>query len=955
MLRAMNSRQIAVRVLALFFAAILLASCGEVSRPLTQAVEFRVRQIYDAGAWLKRVPVELAVSLYARVKLEGFVEELELPDELRERLITRIRADDFVDELVPFLLFIREMYAAPSGKSAETFDDHLRAKFRPADRIPGIEHSMFQWAQAEPTEKGPALPGMDPELVQQLLGFYDVLYLRNRNADSSLQEGLVCESRTEPARLEAATREAAPSVRGLLEAFGDQLGSQADLAAALGDILEDPGRLDAATAALIRFIDQTVCRNYRFFAARAFRARQLEGWMERELDQPDGGALWTYLDHAQTRRRYGAVIVVDGLQGRLMEALARGKAEDPFVVAIAAEQERAGGSPPRASSLASSPVQDTDFLAALAEKGFAHDAYLPFFRERLGDPTSHWVPVGISTTPTISVRNIPIALTGAAVAGPGSTGLPNFHFVDRRFERDGERRGRAYYFYGSDAVELVPLTQQSGMQTLPSRLPQLGSMSCTAQYDEAAHFGIDALLNLGLGERLRDFGERLCAAELERRSETERKLQTLRRRLLEMKEVFGGRSEWLRLLAKFSERQEEALAKSLIAEIAQLEQRTLPELLVAYNPWPDHFAHFEGPFADEILAPSGELNRLDYWLGRWQKAYADAGVLDRAVFGLAGDHGLAPVFHLVNPEAEIFEALEQEGSHFRVVKISSDEGEGPKLTNPFDPPSMKGIDVVVASTAGGNYMLDLFVDQDQQFGRQPLAGELRALRPLAAPEGAPIDLLHEIADRLSDSLDYLVVRETETTLEGGETRLMGHRQGQRVEGFVRRTGDRLHYRYEGADLLDTDKLSPYEDFDDAARQKHAELRARCLSSDLDQPESWCSTSEWRALTSFTTRPDSVVQLGHLYDSPLAGTINLFPREGVGYNSVVPGRHAGESFHEKNAFVALWGKPLQPRDQSQARRSAVNGSIPIAIHHYLSEGEAAEGFGYVPLPKEWLGR
>ena len=41
---------------------------------------------------------------------------------------------------------------------------------------------------------------------------------------------------------------------------------------------------------------------------------------------------------------------------------------------------------------------------------------------------------------------------------------------------------------------------------------------------------------------------------------------------------------------------------SWIREIARLEQRTLPELFVAYNPWPDHFAHFEGPFADEIIS-----------------------------------------------------------------------------------------------------------------------------------------------------------------------------------------------------------------------------------------------------------------------------------------------------------------------------------------------------------------
>ncbi|WP_159074860.1 hypothetical protein, partial [Vibrio cholerae] len=41
-------------------------------------------------------------------------------------------------------------------------------------------------------------------------------------------------------------------------------------------------------------------------------------------------------------------------------------------------------------------------------------------------------------------------------------------------------------------------------------------------------------------------------------------------------------------------------------------------------------------------------------------------------------------------------------------KISSDEGEGPKLTNALNAPSYQKIDVVVASTAGGNFMLDFF-------------------------------------------------------------------------------------------------------------------------------------------------------------------------------------------------------------------------------------------------------
>ncbi len=929
--------------------------CGEVQRPVTGAIRLHLRQIYDTGAWLRRVPVELAVSLYARVKLERFLAELELPEALHQRLRARVNADDFVDELVPFLLFVHEMYQPPVGESAETFDDHLRAHFAPEDDVPGIEHSMFEW-NPEQVPEGPSLPGLAPEVVRELLAFYDVLYLRDRTDASQVEERLACERRAELPALERATRAALPSIRNLLEALGEQMEGQADLGAALAAVLKDDEKLETATAALIRFIDQTVCRNYRFFASRAFRANQLKNWLKAELARPQGGALWSYLEHAQYERRHGVVVVVDGLQGRLVQALAGSGADDAFIARIAEEQRAAGGPAPKAKSLREPAAQQTAFLEAFAQRGYRHPDYLPFFRERLADAHTHWLPVGISTTPTISVRNIPIGLTGAPVAGANSTGLPNFHFVERNYERNGQQQGRAYYFYGSDAVDLVRLTDAAELRTLFERLPEVGSMSCSAQYDERAQFGIDPFVNLGLGEKLRDFGERQCAAELEKRVDTELKLRKLRNRLLDKRASFDGTSPWWRFWVRIADEQDRKLAEGWIEEIAELEQRTLPELLMVYDPWPDHFAHFEGPFADEILAPSGELNRLDYWLGRWQRAYQKAGLLERTVFGLSGDHGLSPVFHLLNPEVEIFDALRERGLDFRVVKISSDEGEGPKLTNPFRPPSMKGIDVVIASTAGGNYMFDLFVDQDAGFARQPLASELRAIRPLSQPDAAPIDLLEEIVTRLSDSLEYLAVRETANSPDEGRVRLIGWRDGERAEALIRRRGNRLHFSFEGADLLDTDRLSPYEVFTDDDLRDHAVLRKRCLGALEDDVSTWCTEEAWRRLCSYTPRPDSVVQLGHLYASERAGTINLFPRAGIGYNSFVPGRHAGESFHEKNALVTVWGPPLASRRAASPLRSAVNGSVPMAVYQHLS-GERPlrgdDGWGYTPLPHDWF--
>src|SRR6185295_560613 len=112
--------------------------------------------------------------------------------------------------------------------------------------------------------------------------------------------------------------------------------------------------------------------------------------------------------------------------------------------------------------------------------------------------------------------------------------------------------------------------------------------------------------------------------------------------------------------------------------------------------------------------------------------------------------------------------------------------------------------------------------------------------------------------------------------------------------------------------------------------------------------SWCHEDEWRQMTSYTNRPDSVVQLAHLYDLDIAGTINLFPRQGIGYNTIVPGRHAGELFHEKDAFVGVWGEPVK---RGPRLRTAVNGSVPEVVFEYLTGeivAEGRDGWGYPSL-------
>jgi hypothetical protein len=931
--------------------------------PVINRAAVYYNEIYDATAWLARVPYELARPIVVRAALKSYLADLELDDAVRARVVRHIEAPAFVDEIVPFLLAVKETYAA-SDDAVESFDAHLARRFTPHERIPGMEHSMFAW---EPEADGDAHgtgPGfaLDPELVGLVVELYDALYLQAKGPATGLGDELVsCRRRDDRAQLRRAVERSRSGVRSLLAEVRARLELSGDIGDGVDSVLEDPKRLETVTASAIEFVDQLVCRSYRVFAGRLQRRSCCWRRLLAELEKPGGGALYRYLDHASRQRRYGVLIVVDGLQGHLVEALASGDAGDPFVRAIRAEHRRAASLRPATQRSLPAPPQQIRFLTALAERGYHDPRYLAFFRDLYRDAGAgdslrpYGVAVGgMSTTPTISVRNLPIAWTGAPVAGPGGTGIPNFHFVDRQYTRNGEITGRPYYFFGNDALRLGPLTREAGMRSLFDRLPRRSSFGCGVQYADAAHFDIDALLNLALGETQRDFAEVLCITELRERARNELRLRELRSDILVWRDSLSEELPFWRLLARDAQRSQRILAKRALEEIAELEQRALPELLVYYNPWPDHFAHFTGPFGDEIIAPSGELNRLDYWLGQLHAAYRDGGVASRTLFGMVGDHGLTPVFHLLNPEVEVFDALREQGVDLRLVKISSDEGEGPKLNSLFDPPTMKGWDVVVASTAGGNYMLDFFIDQREQWHQQPLYRDLIALAPIHDP-GSPIDVISAMLSRLDESLDYLVVREEPCGRDRAHVRVVGVRNSQRVDAWIQRRADRIYYHYADADLLDTDRLTHYEHLTLAQRAEHRALRRRCVEmAQRESPSTWCSEASWRLLTSYTTRPDSVVQLAHLYDVDRAGSVNLFPREGIGYNSDVPGRHAGELFHEKDAFVALFGAPVTRAREAGRLRTAVVGSVPIAIYEFLTESRVepgTDGWGYPSLTDE----
>ena len=93
----------------------------------------------------------------------------------------------------------------------------------------------------------------------------------------------------------------------------------------------------------------------------------------------------------------------------------------------------------------------------------------------------------------------------------------------------------------------------------------------------------------------------------------------------------------------------------------------------------------------------------------------------------------------------------------------------------------------------------------------------------------------------------------------------------------------------------------------------------------------------------------MVELAELYAEERAGTVNLFPKAGIGYNTKVPGRHAGEDYLEKDAFIGFWGSPIG--ENSQPLKIESNGSLAPTLFEYLT-GEAVvegeNGWGYPSL-------
>lgn len=917
---------------------------------LFNSSEILKNHVIDSLSYSTRFARDMTLFTVGGMTLEAYLLTQPLDAKTKSKVMAQLANPSYS---IPLGYFLYQFYDRYTGiEDEDVFKQYLTSVYD-EQVLRGFEHTLFS-LKNKPTETNKThhkdqahREGLkiDRNFMASMVTVYDALVDVGEWQDLDELPQTYTYLTNSPEDLALVTK-IQPIVVNILNQVGQGM-DEGDMKNAVLAIAQDGlpqnvakpnNKAQAITISLIDFVRLNVLKAYRQFVYNDERQQKLNHWLQTTFDDTPQAVI-EFLN-SQQNRRFAVQVTVDGLQQGLMEGLV--DPSKPFIPYAYQQHLALSAQKPEFAQSSPDHVQDMRFIEVLAEQVYNDPYYLPFFKRLYQDYSDSIARVGISSTPTISVRNLPIIKTGAKVSGDAGTGIPNFHFVDRK-------QDRAYYFFGNDALQLDKLMQVNKVQTMFDRLVHLKTLNCNAQYDWNAHTSYDGLVNLGAGEALRDFGEKRCLRELNERAEVEVELTQKRQSLINNIQNYQAIPAWdfyTRLTRKWKIEQD-------LESYTKLDTQGMPDFTLIYNPWPDHFAHFVGPFSDEIIMPSGELNRLDYWLTQVEQAYKRAGVYQNTLFGMAGDHGLAPVYHALNPEKAIFAPLEEKlGYPLIIKKISSDEGEGPKITNALNYPSNKNIDVVVASTAGGNFMMDMF-NSTQGWQTQPVYSELTQWTPVHAANGETVDIIQQSLNYLGASLDYLVVREAPCNEESCHVRVVSTRDGQRVDEEILRSGERFFYQaLQGKpQLLQVQVLNPYlAQPSAAALSQYGQLVDKCLyNAQRELPQSWCTAQEWQQLTRFTPRPDSVVELAQLYAEDRAGTINLFPAEGIGYNTKVPGRHAGESYLEKDAFIGFWGIPIG--EKVTPLTSEANGSLAPTLYEYLT-GETVKvdenGWGYPSL-------
>lgn len=885
--------------------------------------------------------------------VELFIKSCDLPPDTEKRLLVMLGGEQFTEVTVPFVFYLYELYGAPATTEAVETDDLAYAE-EPIEPTP---------------QAGNDRPGLS-ELVQRsrdlrkhiarALQLFDALFLQVK--PGAAEKGLPLRERYDDAayqRITEIVREAAADFLASADDAVDQETEENQYRQMLDDILNDEKRLTVFVEFFTDFIRQLSDSWFESFVQRQQRKEDRAKWVQ---DCINDNRYYAIADYAcsRTKRKLVVHVVVDGLQGKLLEGLIQLSSGDDQGSGARYVTELVRLHQPNVMDPSdydpTMPFGLGKDVIDLVEEPLDRPDYLENFRKYVFALDAPAVIVNVATvdTPSISVRNLPIIGSGHPVAGPFGTGIPNFSYIDRR-------SGRDWYFWGSDVLYMrqifgnredeipngVKRSEGPGARTLFERLWQFNTVSSMASVDTGALEKIAAEVGMVVGELKRNFPEKTMLLRFRRRARMEDKLNMRRRWLQEHRDLsdsFLGsllvKSITLRTFHKYAR------------FLAEHEDEGLPDYLLWYNPWPDHFAHFAGPYSDDIIGYHGEYDRLDFYLGKLIEIYQSvktvdgtATYADRTLFGVVSDHGLIYTPRLVSTDKLLFEAMRAENIDISYHKLTADEGGLPLIRRRDDVKPLHGFDAVVGSTAGGSYIIDLFDinganGDGASLQRHPGYHQLRCYRLLS---GKTIDWIEQLTRHLKETMDLALVREYGPSVE--------ERWPSEVESVVRIiTPDRgearvyrigtpgadgsqtVRYRYEvlgEQDPLDlVGSVRPYLIAPPPGGPSVEEVQAairECIDS-LDG----CDDRRWRELLSHTLRPDVVYQYSHLYDSDRAGTINIFPARHVGMNSKVPGRHAGEAFGEKNGTQVYFGAGLE-RAQIQTAR---NGSLPVTLYHWL---------------------
>ena len=879
-----------------------------------------------------------------------FVKSCDLPPETEKRLLEMVSGEDFSEVTVPFVFYLYELYGAPATTEAVATTDLAYAEetIEPGPQAGNDRSGLSELVQRSRDVR---------KHVERALQLFDALFLQVK--PGAAEKGLPLRERYDDAAYQRITEIVREAADDFLASADDAVGQGIEdnqYRQMLEQLVNDEERLTVFVEFFTDYIRQLSDSWFQSFVQREQRKDDRAAWVQ---DCINGNRYYAIADYARSRseRKLVVHVVVDGLQGKLLEGLIqlssgnRQGSAARYVTELVDLHQSERMDPSRYDS--KMPFGLGKDVIELVEKALDRPDYLENLKKYVFAPEAPAVIVNVATvdTPSISVRNIPIVSSGHPVAGPFGTGIPNFSYIDRR-------SGRDWYFWGSDVLYMRQIfgnregeipngekrSEGPGARTLFERLWRFNTVSSMASVDTGALEKIAAEVGMVVGEVKRNYPEKTMLLRLYRRARMEEELNERRRWLREHRDLSNSFLGAL-LVDSITLKTFHEYARFL----AEHEDEGLPDYLLWYNPWPDHFAHFVGPYSDEIIGYQGEYDRLDFYLGKLIEIYQSVKTMDgqstydRTLFGVVSDHGLIYTPRLVSTDKLLFEAMRDEDIDIRYHKLTADEGGLPLIRRRDDVTPLRGFDAVVGSTAGGSYIIDLF-DINEAHGdgaawqRHPGYHQMRRYRLLS---GQTIDWIEQLKHHLRDTMDLALVREYGPSAEQrwpleveSVVRIITPDRGEARVHRIGTTGaggsQTVRYRYEvlgeqdPLDLAGSVRAYLIAPDGPSVEEVQAAIR-RCVES----PDG-CDDRRWQELLSYTLRSDAVYQYSHLYDSDRAGTINIFPLRHVGMNSKVPGRHAGEAFGEKNGIQVYFGASLE-RARIQTAR---NGSLPVTLYHWL---------------------